>query len=69
MRWMRTALRELVGLFVDDGSLALATLIWLAIAWLALGRFGLTTGWAGPVLFLGLALILIESALRRARTP
>ena len=39
MAWMKTALSELVSLFVEDGSLALAILIWLALAGLVVSRF------------------------------
>jgi hypothetical protein len=67
MTWLRTVLREVFGLFVDDGSLALATIAWLLIAWLVLPRLGVAPGWSGAVLFAGLAAILIESATRRAR--
>src|SRR5438045_730663 len=45
MGWITAALRELAGLFVDDGSLALLALLWLAacglaLRWLGLGRLG-----------------------------
>ncbi|HUC19296.1 MAG TPA: hypothetical protein VMA37_16580 [Acetobacteraceae bacterium] len=74
MKWLGTALRELAGLFVEDGSFAVAILAWLGIVWLLL-RFGLPRDWArdwgrdwaGVALFAGLAVILIESAWRRAR--
>jgi len=64
--WLRTAWSEFIGLFVDDGSLALAILAWLAVAWLALPRLPLPPGWPPAILFAGLALILVESTLRRA---
>ncbi len=67
MRWTRTILSELYGLFIDDGSFAVAILVWLALYWLVAPRIGLPKGAMGPVLFLGLAAILVESAARRAR--
>lgn len=68
MQWLRAIFREVVGLFVDDGSFALAIVVWLAISWLVLSRMALVDArWDGPILFGGLALILVESAMRRAR--
>ncbi|MGC1579238.1 MAG: hypothetical protein WA813_24485 [Beijerinckiaceae bacterium] len=67
MTWMKTALSELVSLFVEDGSLALAILIWLALAGLLVPRLDGLSLWQGAVLFAGLALILIENTWRRAR--
>ena len=67
MRWIGTVLREIFGLFVDDGSFAVAILVWLAIMWLVLPHLAVPAVWGGPVLFVGLALILLESATRRAR--
>ncbi len=71
MQKIRTVLREILGLFVDDGSFALAILVWLAIAWWVLPlfpRFGFVHPWRAVVLFTGLALILVESTTRFART-
>lgn len=67
MRWLKTIVRELFGLFVDDGSFALAIIVWLGAAWLILPRLATGTAWTGVVLFAGLVLILAESALRRVR--
>jgi hypothetical protein len=67
MSWLVTAGRELVGLFVDDGSLALLSLLWLAVCGLVLPPLGVPAGWRAAALFLGLAAILAESALRAAR--
>jgi hypothetical protein len=66
MRWMSTIAREVFGLFVDDGSFAIAILAWLAVVGLVLPRLGLAASWESLVLFAGLALILVESAARRA---
>jgi hypothetical protein len=67
MPWIKTIAAEIYGLFVDDGSFALAILAWLLAAWLLLPRLGLPSALGGPILFAGLAAILVESALRRAR--
>jgi hypothetical protein len=67
MNWTKTILREVWGLFVDDGNFALAIAVWLAMAGLALPALAPAAGWAGIVLFLGLALILLESVHRRAK--
>ena len=67
MSWLRTILREIYGLFVDDGILAVSILLWLAVMKLAAPRLaGLAKG-SGLVLFGGLLFILAESALRYAR--
>jgi len=65
--WLKTAWSEFIGLFVDDGSLAVAVLAWLAVAWLLLPRLPLPPALPPVILFAGLALILVESALRGAR--
>jgi hypothetical protein len=67
MRWYRSIAREVVGLFVDDGSFAIAILVWLALVVVVLPRVAADAHWAGLALFAGLALILIESVLRFAR--
>lgn len=67
MTWLKTVWSEFIGLFVDDGSLAIAILLWLATAWLLLPRLPLPPALPPMILFVGLALILVESALRQAR--
>lgn len=67
MAWVKTALSELLGLFVDDAGFALAIIAWLAVTWLVL--LPRVPAWSPAILFLGLALILIESVLRRGRAP
>jgi hypothetical protein len=66
MRAVAAALRELVGLFVDDGSLVVAVLLWIGLC-AALTQIAPLGGWSGVVLFLGLALLLAENAVRGAR--
>ena len=67
MSWIKMVISELAGLFVEDGSLALAILIWLALIGFVVARFDGLSEWQGVVLFAGLALILIENTWRRAR--
>ena len=67
MTWLRTIAREILGLFVDDGSYALLLLAWLALATPLLNHFAPIAWYSGPVLFTGLALILLISATRYAR--
>ena len=67
MRWLKSIAREVIGLFVEDGSFAVAILAWLALAVVVLPRAGLATRVAGPVLFAGLAAILVASVLRYSR--
>jgi hypothetical protein len=67
MAWVKTVWAEFIGLFVDDGSLAVAVLVWLAVCWLILPWLGLPSVWPPALLFIGLVLILAESVMRRAR--
>jgi hypothetical protein len=68
MPWLSSILAEIWGLFVDDGTFALAILVWLAVYWVVLPHFGVPPELKGPILFAGLATVLVESALRRARS-
>ncbi len=67
MTWLKTIWSEFIGLFVDDGSLAVAVVAWLIAARLLLPRLPLPPALPPAILFAGLALILVESTLRRAR--
>ncbi len=67
MSTLKTILRELWGLFVDDGSLAIALVLWCAIAGFGLPRSGMSDPWQGPVLGLGCLAILIANVLVSAR--
>lgn len=66
MSTLVAALKEILGLFVDDGSLAIG-IIALVTAVAALAHFGLAAGLIGPLLFLGCATLLIENVLRTLR--
>ncbi len=65
MSWLRTIATELLGLFVDDASFAVSVLLWVAVAWLVLPRL-LPGGWDGIAFFVGVAALVIGSALRSA---
>ncbi len=67
MGWLGTVVREIWGLFVDDGSFAVAIVVWVGLMWVMERRFGLSGGVGAGVLFAGLGVILIESLFRFAR--
>ena len=67
MKWIKNILREIFGLFVDDGAFALSILIWLSLMRWTTSHLSLTPMTSGIILFAGLALILIESTTRYAR--
>ncbi len=66
MNWLRTIVREVVGLFVDDAMFAGGIVLWVGIAWFLWPYVhGYLPG--GVLLFLGLAAILIASTFGVAR--
>ena len=67
MKWLKNIFREIFGLFVDDGSFALAILIWLAVVRWATPHLNIPAGITAIILFAGLALILTESTTRYSR--
>jgi hypothetical protein len=67
MNWLKTILREIFGLFVDDASFALAILLWLVVVRTLTPHMGIPARWSGIILFTGLALILAESTTRYAK--
>ncbi len=67
MNILRIIFKEFVGMFIDDGALALLSLILIAGVGLAV-RAGLLGGSLGAgVLFIGCLIILAESVARAAR--
>jgi hypothetical protein len=64
MHRLKTIALEIYGLFVDDGSFALAILFWLGVAWLLLPK--LAAGQQGILLAGGLIVILAVSTWRAA---
>jgi hypothetical protein len=66
MKAVVTALQEVYGLFVEDGSYAIAIIVWLAAAAFVFPHIP-GGGWRGPVFFAGMAAIMLESVVRAAR--
>ena len=69
MQWLRTVLRELLGLIVDDVGFAAAIVVWVGAAWLMHANVQAAATWSSVLLFGGLGLILVENVLRRSGTP
>ncbi|HVY15366.1 MAG TPA: hypothetical protein VHB27_09065 [Rhodopila sp.] len=67
MHWIKSVAQEIFGLFVDDGHFAIAILAWVAFSALVLPHIPVPAVAKGPILFIGLAGILVDSATRRAR--
>ncbi len=67
MNWITNIVREIFGLFVDDGSFVLAILIWLAVVRWTMPHLSISPAAAGTIFFAGLALILVENATRYSR--
>jgi len=67
MRALATILREIVGLFVDDGSLAAGAVIWAAICGWILPFLGVGPRAEAALLVLGLAVLLLENTRRASR--
>jgi hypothetical protein len=66
MNWLRRALAELWGLFVEDGSFASALIVWILAAIFLFPHY-LPRRWAGAIFFAGVAAILVENAARTGR--
>jgi hypothetical protein len=68
MRAIRAVLAEIIGLFVDDGALALALVAWCAAVGLVVAlRPGLAGAAAGAALLAGCVAILLGNVARAAR--
>ena len=67
MNAFKTVWGEFIGLFIDDGSLAVGILVWVGLAKFLFPHLSGSARWGAPLLFVGLAAILIENVLRRAR--
>ena len=63
---IKAILRELVGLFIDDGSLAAGGVIWAAICGWGLPMLGVGARARAVLLVLGLGLLLLENTRRAA---
>lgn len=61
-------LEELIGLFVDDGSLALGIVVWVLIGWLSIGELPLSMAAKCGLFFAAFASLLVYSSTRAARS-
>ena len=68
MQLLRATAAELVGLFIDDGSLVVAVLVWVLAVAIALRVDILNPVIGAALLAIGLAVLLIENVVRAART-
>ncbi len=67
MRWVSSIAQEILGLFVEDGSFAIAIAIWLLLTLALFPRLIALASWGAPVLFAGLAAVLAKSVLNYSR--
>jgi hypothetical protein len=68
MRALTGIVRKIIGLFIDDGSLAAVILAWIVVCGVVpLCASVIPARWSGVIFFLGLALILIENVRRASR--
>lgn len=67
MSALRTVLNELVGLFVDDGSLALTLLLWTILMGLAVALFTPAPGVMAALLVVGYLAALLVNVWRAGR--
>lgn len=65
MKFLRAAVAEIVGLFVDDWAFALLTVAWIAV--FALPPVRAQAALAALVLWGGLAVLTLVFVLRKAR--
>ncbi|MFC7397174.1 hypothetical protein ACFQU1_08175 [Chelatococcus sp. GCM10030263] len=67
MSALRTVIREFLGLFIDDGSLALFVIILIALVTAAVKEASVPPLLAGMALLIGCIVLLIESLHRAVR--
>jgi len=67
MKMLSTIGRELFGLFVDDGSLAQAIVVLLAVTALLAREESIDIGYAAVLLVAGSIIVLVENVVRSAR--
>lgn len=67
VRAVRGALLELWGLFVEDASFTIGIVVCIAVAIVVLPRLAIPATWRGGILFIILALTLLENVRRSAR--
>ena len=62
------AIKAIWELFVEDPSFTLGIIICLIIAAFVLPHLPIGGAWRGPILFLLLAIVLLENVVRSSRT-
>ena len=67
MNAIRIALTELWGLFVEDATLTIGTLICIALAVFVFPRLGAPARLRAPIFFFAVVLMLLENVYRGAR--
>lgn len=67
MRGVIAAVREVLGLFIDDGSLAIALIAWIIVVVLAVRGLGLDRAWGAPLLVVGCLAILVVNIRAASR--
>jgi hypothetical protein len=69
MKTLNALINEVFGMFVDDGSLAIAILVMVAVAaWVSM-RFANASAVVGAILFIGVLATLVENIVRTTRKP
>lgn len=63
MKGIQKLFMEIFGLFVDDGPFATAILVWLGLSHWYASRIHPPAPWSGYILFSGLAIIVLVSAV------
>jgi len=66
MTWLMNGLKQIYGLFVEDGALSLAICVWLLIVWFGLPHIVAGNTARPIVLFIGLAVLLGDRVRRRS---
>lgn len=67
MKFLHVAAEELIGMFIDDGSLALWSVVLIAVVSAAVLWLGVPGLWGGVALALGCVAILAASVMRAAK--
>lgn len=67
MKLIVTATKEVIGLFVEDGTLALLLVAWIGVAGLLLYRLPIGSSWNALILLAGCVCILVENVIRISR--
>jgi len=66
-RLLVAVLREIFGLFVDDGAYAFLIVLWISACALLLPLSKAISRFGGPILFFGLVSLLLTNVMRSAK--